>query len=387
MPKSYIIVYLDLVGYSKNNEPIQIDLFKRFQKEIHHLLYDEILDNDCILIPTGDGIIAGIENIKTSSYLKSFELVVGIIDWTISNDCDIRCAIHVGDVNVLKDINRKNNIIGNTINDAARILTGADDGGIIVSKTFYNKFLRKKNDSLGGKIKINDDWSFTLIDEDTVIDKHSFEHNVYNIILSNKNKDYGKNTKILTKYFTNIYSNDYPKKKNLDEKFLERVKHSAELEFIGIYHPSLPSILNQIDINEHRKIKINIYYAKDEISKQIEEFFGVKVGKLNLKEKSLSIDSIKKWYESLNQKSNITLNIYEYSHFIPFGASLVDKGFQGKGFIHISNYLPRILPDDTPYIEVEWKTNDMPPLYSFYYKYLNDFMFGKQQNILEYKLK
>jgi len=60
---------------------------------------------------------------------------------------------------------------------------------------------------------------------------------------------------------------------------------------------------------------------------------------------------------------------------------MVDKGIRGKGFIHISNYLPRIVPEDTPYIEIEWKNNEMPALYQYYYNYLADFVSGNHQKI------
>ena len=87
--KSYIIIYLDLVGYSKNNEPIQVDLFKKFQKQIHHVLYDEIIQEKCILIPTGDGMIIGLEDDTLNAYLLSLELVTDIIDWTKKNGVEV----------------------------------------------------------------------------------------------------------------------------------------------------------------------------------------------------------------------------------------------------------------------------------------------------------
>lgn len=237
MTESFILVYLDLIGYSKNNEPIQVALFKNFQKTIHKLLYEETLEADSIFIPTGDGIIAGIKNREVSkSYLQAFELVVGVTEWTRSNNCDVRSSIHVGDVNIIKDINRHDNIVGNTINDAARILSGANDGGIVISKTFFEKFLRRSGMTVGYQYKIDDRWSFALTDEDVVLDKHSFEHNIFNFVLYCNGKTFGNADKILLKYYTNIYSTDYPKSKNLREQFFDRVATSTELDFVGIYH-------------------------------------------------------------------------------------------------------------------------------------------------------
>jgi len=379
---SYIIVYLDLVGYSKNKEPIQVSLFKKFQKEVHHLLYDEIVDENCILIPTGDGMIAGIENknIETS-YILSFELVVGMIDWTRRNECNVRSSIHVGDVNVLKDINRMKNIVGNTINDAARILMGANDGGIIISKTFNDKFLRTPDNQFGVKNNINADWSYCLNDEDIVIDKHSYEHNVYNIILTFKDIDYGSGEKILNKFYTNIYSTDYPKKQNLIESFLLKVKDSSELDFIGIYNPSLPETLKKIDFTNNRSIDVTILYAADSLKNEVKDFFGADDGNLDWVKKQKSFNDIVDWHKNHEHKHLIRINIFEYIKFLPFGASLLDKGISGKGFIHISHYIPKVIPAVTPYIEAEWKTNLKSPIYGYYHKYLTELLNGRHQDL------
>lgn len=380
MASSYIVVYLDLVGYSKNNDPIQVNLFKKFQKEIHHILYEEILDESCVLIPTGDGIIVGIENKRIDiSYLRSFDLVTGIIRWTKSNSCNVRCSIHVGDVNILKDINRMKNIVGNTINDASRILSGSNDGGIIISKLFFETFLVSKDYKFGKKIQINDSWHYVISDEDTVIDKHSKEHNVYNIVLYEKDIAYGSLEKILTKYSANIYSTEYPKKKNLTESFFAKVESAVELDFIGIYNPSLPHILEKLDFSVPRHVNITILYASDKLTSSLEEFFGSSTENLDWKRKAESLQNIVEWHSKNKHKESIQLKIFEYDRILPFGASMVDKGIQNKGFIHVSNYFPKVLPALTPYIEVEWKTNNMPPLFSFYSRYLKSLLQGEIQ--------
>ena len=51
---------------------------------------------------------------------------------------------------------------------------------------------------------------------------------------------------------------------------------------------------------------------------------------------------------------------------------MIDNGIMGKGFIHMSNYIPLVTPAETPYIEVEWKTKSMPPIYRFYNDYIKE---------------
>ena len=371
MKEVYIIVYLDLVGYSKNNEPIQISFFKKFQRELHHILYEDIIKNDCILIPTGDGMIIGIKNDQDFDFLKSINLVIEITKWAHLNNSELRSSIHVGDVNLLIDINKNKNIVGNTINDAARMLSGADNNSIIVSKSFYDKFLRKEAVVIGENCSINKEISFIIVDEDTIIDKHSFEHNVYNIVFIENDVEYGNKCKIITKYFTPVYSTDYPKKENLRKSFFKRVSRCTELVLFGIYHPNTPEIIENITSNDYRDIKIEIYYASDALEDDILKFFGTKNNDYKIETKKKSINKLLEM-KDLNPK--LIIDLYEYNSFFPFGFSMIDKDIKGCGFIHFSNYLNGIVPANTPYIEVEYKTNVYPPLYKFYKDYIENIL-------------
>lgn len=383
MERVYLIVYLDLVGYSKNNEPIQISQFKSFQKEIHHLLYEEIVDQTCILIPTGDGVIAGIENVMQSeSFKKTFHLVEGVIVWSRLNDCNVRCAIHVGEVNILKDVNFMKNIVGHTINDASRILAGANDNGIVISKAFFDKFLNSVKYQAGMNNTIDAVWTFSVSDEDVVVDKHNKEHSIYNLILMKHGEEVGSRELLLPKYLTKVYSTDYPKAENLRLSFTKKVEKAQELDFVGIYHPSLPSILENLSKTPDRRIVITILYAAEDLSEEIKEFFKSDQGNLALANRAKSIERVQKWHSGLSFRESVELRMYEYTKVLPFGASMVDKSLKDRGFIHVSNYLPEIVPSATPYLEIEWKTTTIPPLYGFYSDYLGRLLRGDLQRLV-----
>jgi len=362
MQQSYIIIYLDLAGFSKNNEQLQVE---------HHLVYDEIIENTCILIPTGDGIIIGIENKDLSKYIRAFDIIIGISDWANRNECKLRSSIHTGEANIIRDINRNNNIIGHTINDASRMLGGAVEGAIILSKKFYEKFIGKSLIHIGDVINVRNDLTLTIADEDTIIDKHSFGHLVYNIIINNKKIEYGDKSKIL-------------KKENLTKSFQKRVKASNNLIFYGIYNPSVPNILQNIEMNQHKNIEIFVYYAAEKLDNEIFSFFGSNTDNLNPANRSISQKGIMEWYEKNEFKKNIKLSIFEYEKFITFGGSFVDIYTREKGFIHISNYINGIIPAETPYIELEWKTINKPPLYEFYFNYFNENIFRKGKMIFNF---
>jgi hypothetical protein len=369
--EQYIIIYLDLVGYAKKNETIQIDLFKALQKEVHYALYDEIANEKAILIPTGDGMIIGIKDDKGETYIKALDFITYIYEWESNSSEKLRSAIHVGDISIIKDINGNNNMVGNSVNNASRMLSGAEDGSIIISKEFHLLYLDSSNIKFNVSTIIDDIFSYKLIDEDSVIDKHGYEHSVYSVVIYKNNIEYGLEAKILNKYFTNIYSTDYPKKKSFDD-FLERVKNAHKLTLFGIYHPSTIEILKKLDTTQH--LEIDIYFASDSLQSEIEQFFGANDGKLNFENKQKALSDIKSWYKNSN---DIKLNIFEYKEFYPFGFSMIDGDSQRKGYIHFSNYIPNIIPEEIPYVEVEWKTNNMPPIYKFYFGFINKLLENK----------
>jgi hypothetical protein len=276
-------------------------------------------------------------------------------------------------------------MVGDAINNASRMLSGAEDGSMVISKDFGEKYLNSDNVNLNDEITINNGFSFKLIDEDSVIDKHGFRHLVYGIIIYKNKKQFGKESKILNKYFTNIYSTDYPKKVRFSD-FSERVSKCETLTLFGIYHPSTIKILESLKDVEDKNVVISIYYASDKLNTTIKEFFGSNEDKLDFKNKYKSQKEITDWYQNHSSKDKIELNIFEYEEFYPFGFSMVDHEIAQSGFIHFSNYIPKIIPEDTPYVEVEWKTNEMPPIYEFYYNYIKKNILKNCEYIRKIKL-
>lgn len=371
MRRQYIIIYLDLVRYSKKLETVQLDLFNSLQNEVNFLLNNMDIKIKKIVIPTGDGMIIGLEDNLHESYVEALSFIVSIYNWETKINERLRASIHFGNIYVIEDINGNNNMVGDVINNTSRMLDGAKDGSIVISREFAELYLKSRNTALGEEICIDDKLSLKLIDEDSIIDKHGFRHYVYSIVLYKKGKQYGKEAKILNKYFTSIYSIDYPKQSNLVNSFLEKVENCSTLILFGIYQPSILEIVKKLNIKKDEKVVINIYYASDDLKDTIENFFNSNSGNLDISKKNESQKEIALWYKSHKYKENIILNILEYREFSPFGFSMIDHYKMEKGFIHFSNYIPNILPDETPYIEVEWKTKQMPPIYRFYYDFID----------------
>jgi len=368
--ESYIIIFLDLVDYSLKPEPDQLKLFAEMQRGIYHILYHEITSEECILIPTGDGMIIGLKNFGKDSFKNSLRIVVDITEWAQINSCCFRTVLHVGDLYVVKDINKNRNMIGNLLNDASRMLAGGEAKSIVVSKEFFDRLLGKTHLRIGEEYNIDDNYSFSILDEGSIADKHGCIHNILITTLTNGNKVFGADTRITSNFYTRIYADDYPKKENLKKSFSAKLRNCSDVVFYGIYHKTLPDILSNIKINNFKNINITAIYAADILEQEITTYF---VGyEQSLNDKKQSIDGLIKFRENHQFKDNIVLRILEYDMMPSFGASFVDVDQQGCGFIHISNYIKGIIPSKTPYFELEWKLSKQQSLYKFYADYYRD---------------
>lgn len=153
------------------------------------------------------------------------------------------------------------------------------------------------------------------------------------------------------------------------------MRNGESINLVGIYHPNTPKLLGNIYANENKIVTLNIYYAADSLKEEIKTFFGSNSGNLDFSNKEKSISAVKEWYEKYSGKDFVKLNIFEYQSLLSLGSSTVDLNVQGKGFLHVSNYLKGVVPEDSPYIELRWKTRKMAPLYAFYSNYLRKNMF------------
>ena len=368
--KCFFIVNVDLVGYSKKTEPEQY----QFATEFHEKLPKFINKADIIkpiIIPTGDGIFLGYENCNKEDYLKAIKFIFEIKAWAEKIKLQFRSAINYGPVGILeKDINNNKNLVGNLINDTSRIISAGGDDALIIHKNYFDSFI-KDNEKIGN-------FKLTKIDSGTVLDKHHYTHICYSLIIDNGALIIGNENKLKLNYMTQIYSTDMPKTENLEKSFPERLKHASTVIFYGIYNPTTVKSIKKIDCTDGRKIDITVIYAADTLKESITEFFNSDSQKLDFCNKQKSIEAIKDY---CNNIQNISLHLKEYETLPTFGASFVDYGISGKGFMHISNYLQCIIPDDTPYFELEYLTEKMPFLYEYYYNYFNTTVLKNLQEI------
>ena len=133
------VLFLDLAGYSMLGVAEQIKLKQRFNEILAGSLAD-MEARDRVVIDTGDGAaIAFLDDPERALFAA-----IAIFDNV--GELPVRMGINLGPVYVSKDINGQDNVIGDGINVAQRVMSFAQKGELLVSRSFYEVVLLLSGD-------------------------------------------------------------------------------------------------------------------------------------------------------------------------------------------------------------------------------------------------
>ena len=165
------VLFLDIVGYSQYSVTEQIALKERFNAVLTQAIAGVATD-DRIILDTGDGAAVTFLGDLEDTLFASMSLrdAVAAQDVTSGPQLKIRVGVNLGPVRVVKDINGQNNIIGDGINVAQRVMSFAETGQILVSRSYYEIMAR-----------LSEDYAKLFSYEGAKTDKHVREHEVYAI--------------------------------------------------------------------------------------------------------------------------------------------------------------------------------------------------------------
>jgi class 3 adenylate cyclase len=163
------VVFLDIVEYSKKPVAEQI----QFKERLNTLLTEALANvavNDRIILDTGDGAALSFLGDPEDALFVSLSLrdALAATPATEGPEMKMRIGINLGPVKLVKDINGQPNIIGDGINVAQRVMSFADPGQILVSRSFYEVVSCLSE----GYVKL-------FHYEGSRTDKHVREHEVY----------------------------------------------------------------------------------------------------------------------------------------------------------------------------------------------------------------
>jgi len=157
------VLFLDIVGYSKESVADQSLLKEGFNKILSAAL-EAVPARERVILDTGDGAAV--------TFLGDPEdaLFAALAIRSEAGPLQIRMGINLGAVRLVKDLNGQVNIIGDGINVAQRVMSFAEPGQLLVSRSFYEV-----------ASCLSADYANLFTHEGSRTDKHVRSHEVYSI--------------------------------------------------------------------------------------------------------------------------------------------------------------------------------------------------------------
>jgi hypothetical protein len=157
------VLFLDIVEYSKKPVAEQLHLKQAFNKTLAGAL-EQVAVRDRIILDTGDGAAVTFMGDPEDALFAAMTVR------DAAGDVPVRLGINLGPVRLVKDLNGQMNIIGDGINVAQRVMSFAESGQLMVSRSFYEVVSC-----------LSRDYANMFRHEGARTDKHVREHDVYSV--------------------------------------------------------------------------------------------------------------------------------------------------------------------------------------------------------------
>jgi class 3 adenylate cyclase len=158
------VLFLDIVEYSKKPVADQLQLKQAFNAVLAQAL-EQVAPRDRIILDTGDGAAVTFMGDPEDALFAS----MAVRD--LAGPIPIRLGVNLGPVRLVKDLNDQMNIIGDGINVAQRVMSFAQPGQLLVSRSFFEVVAC-----------LSRDYQRLFQHEGARTDKHVREHEVYSVV-------------------------------------------------------------------------------------------------------------------------------------------------------------------------------------------------------------
>ena len=157
------VLFLDIAGYSQRGVAEQIRLKQSFNAVLAASL-ENVEARERVIIDTGDGAAIAFLGDPESALFAALAVFDNV------GELPVRMGINLGPVYLSRDINNQENVIGDGINVAQRIMSFAQPGELLVSRSFYEVVLL-----------LSGDYSTMFRQEGSRADKHNRSHELYSV--------------------------------------------------------------------------------------------------------------------------------------------------------------------------------------------------------------
>src|SRR6059058_3191250 len=158
------VLFLDIVEYSKKPVSAQLQQKQEFNRLLSKAL-EQVPQRDRIILDTGDGAAVTFMGDPEDALFAS----MAVRD--TAGALTVRLGVNLGPVRLVKDLNGQMNIIGDGINVAQRVMSFAQPGQLLVSRSFYEVVSC-----------LSRDYANLFHHEGARTDKHVREHDVYSVV-------------------------------------------------------------------------------------------------------------------------------------------------------------------------------------------------------------
>jgi class 3 adenylate cyclase len=154
------VLFIDIVGYSKKGVGDQVRIKRAFNQVLSNAL-EQVAPRDRVVVDTGDGAAVTFLGDPEGALFVGLAVLDAV-------ELAVRMGINLGPVSLMKDINGLDNVIGDGINVAERVMSFADQGQLLVSRSFFEVV------SL-----LSTDYAQLFRHEQSRTDKHDRAHDLY----------------------------------------------------------------------------------------------------------------------------------------------------------------------------------------------------------------
>lgn len=136
------VLFVDIVGYSKKANTDQMKLKERFVALWSEAIR-EVPAADIMVVDAGDGA-ALTALVEPEDTIRVAQKLRDLIEQDAQESGDlmlVRMGINFGPVQLAKDVHGHDCIVGDAINSAQRVMSFADPGQVMVSRSYYDVIL------------------------------------------------------------------------------------------------------------------------------------------------------------------------------------------------------------------------------------------------------
>jgi class 3 adenylate cyclase len=162
------VVFLDIADYSKKPVAEQLQLKQAFNRVLASAL-QQVAPRDRVVLDTGDGAAVTFLGDPEDALFAAMTIRDSLRRQP-GGAFGVRMGINLGPVRLVRDLNSQINIIGDGINVGQRIMSFAQPGQLLVSRSFYEVVSC-----------LSRDYAALFTHEGSRTDKHVREHEVYSV--------------------------------------------------------------------------------------------------------------------------------------------------------------------------------------------------------------